>query len=373
MWGRTLQFLPRSKDREGLLPWVIGVMLFLSALAIASAMAIGSGIDRWSQGLASNLTVQVQVIVSDADERTRQTDAVLRLLRATPGVESADLLASADVMALVSPWLGDLPIDANLPIPDLIDVTLDGGTPVDSAALAERLKVAAPGAELDDHQAWLGQILDLAAAVQLLLFAVVIMVVLSTIAIVIFGCRAGLATHAEPIAIMHLMGAEDSMICRAFDMRYLGHGIKGGVVGIVFALLTLWLISRMAAELGEGLVSAFAPTTDFAFWLLLMPLFCRHAYHVDSAPDCAARAQGNDVGASGGRQKNILTVSTWPNTCWLYCLVACRLPAVSRGLAYTTQHAITRCSGWHCRADRQWRQAGLPLLNCLQTKKASAC
>ena len=271
MWGRTLQFLPRSKDREGLLPWVIGVMLFLSALAIASAAAIGSGIDQWSKGLASNFTVQV--IVSDADERERQTDAVLRLLRATPGIESASLLASSDVMALVSPWLGDLPIDADLPIPNLIDVTLDGGTPVDSAALAERLKVAASGAELDDHQAWLGQILDLAAAIQLLLFAVVIMVVLSTIAIVIFGCRAGLATHSEPIAIMHLMGAEDSMISRAFDMRYLGHGVKGGIVGIVFALLTLWLISRMAAELGEGLVSAFAPTTDFAFWLLLMPLF----------------------------------------------------------------------------------------------------
>ena len=271
MWGRTLQFLPRSKDREGLLPWVIGVMLFLSALAIASAAAIGTGIDRWSQGLASNLTVQV--VVADANERTRQTDATLRLLRATPGIEEATLLASADVMALVSPWLGELPIDADLPIPDLIDVTLDGVTPVDTVALAERLKVAAPGAELDDHQAWLGQILDLAAAVQLLLFAVVIMVVMSTIAIVIFGCRAGLATHAEPIAIMHLMGAEDSMISRAFDIRYLGHGIKGGLVGIVFALLTLWLISRMAQELGEGLVSAFAPTTDFAFWLLLMPLF----------------------------------------------------------------------------------------------------
>ncbi len=271
MWGRTLQFLPRAKDREGLLPWVIGVMLFLSALAIASAVAIGNGIDRWSQGLASNLTVQV--VVADPDERAHQTEAALRLLRATPGIADASLLASADVMALVSPWLGELPIDANLPIPNLIDVTLDGATPVNSAALAERLKVAAPGAELDDHQAWLGQILDLAAAVRLLLIAVVVMVVLSTIAIVIFGCRAGLATHAEPIAIMHLMGAEDSMISRAFDMRYLAHGIKGGIVGIIFALITLWLISRMAAELGEGLVSAFAPSNDFAFWLLLMPLF----------------------------------------------------------------------------------------------------
>lgn len=270
MWGRTLQFLPKSKDREGLLPWVIGVMLFLCALSITSAVAIGAGIDRWSRDLASNVTVQV--IVADADERVRQTDAALTLLRATPGVANATLLASADVMALVSPWLGDMPIDASLPLPNLIDVALDGSIQMDMEALSERLQATAPDARLDDHQAWLTQILDLASVLQLVLSAVVAMVILSTIAIVIFGCRAGLATHAEPIAIMHLMGAEDSVICRAFDLRYLAHGIKGGVFGIVFAAITLWTVSSMASELGEGLVSSLSPESGLSLWLLVLPL-----------------------------------------------------------------------------------------------------
>ena len=270
MWGRTLQFLPNSKDREGLLPWVIGVMLFLCALSITSAVAIGTGIDRWSRDLASNVTVQV--IVADTNERERQTEAALTLLRATPGVDSATLLASADVMALVSPWLGDMPIDASLPLPNLIDVALSSSTPIDMQALSERLQATAPDARLDDHQAWLTQILDLASVLQLVLSAVVAMVILSTIAIVIFGCRAGLATHAEPIAIMHLMGAEDSVICRAFDLRYLAHGIKGGIFGIAFAAITLWIVSSMASELGEGLVSSLAPESGFSLWLLALPL-----------------------------------------------------------------------------------------------------
>jgi len=270
MWGRTLQFLPKSKDREGLLPWVIGVMLFLCALAITSAVAIGTGIERWSGDLASNVTVQV--IVADESERNRQTDAALTLLRATPGVSSATLLASADVMALVSPWLGDMPIDASLPLPNLIDVALDGVAQIDMQALSERLQATAPDARLDDHQAWLVQILDLASVLQLVLSAVVAMVILSTVAIVIFGCRAGLATHAEPIAIMHLMGAEDSVICRAFDLRYLAHGIKGGIFGIVFAAITLWTVSSMATELGEGLVSSLAPESGLSLWLLALPL-----------------------------------------------------------------------------------------------------
>lgn len=270
MWGRTLQFLPKSKDREGLLPWVIGVMLFLCALSITSAVAIGTGIDRWSRDLASNVTVQV--IVADANERERQTDAALTLLRATPGVADATLLASADVMALVSPWLGDMPMDASLPLPNLIDVALDRSIEMDMSALSERLQATAPDARLDDHQAWLSQILDLASVLQLVLSAVVAMVILSTIAIVIFGCRAGLATHAEPIAIMHLMGAEDSVICRAFDLRYLAHGIKGGIFGIAFAAITLWTVSSMASELGEGLVSSLAPESGLSLWLLVLPL-----------------------------------------------------------------------------------------------------
>ena len=271
MWGRTLQFLPNSKDREGLLPWVIGVMLFLCALSVASAVAIGTGVEQWSRDLASNVTVQV--IVADADERSRQTDAALTLLRATPGVKQATLLASADVMALVSPWLGDMPIDASLPLPNLIDVALDGSTQINMQALDERLQATAPAARLDDHQAWLTQILELATVLQLVLTAVVAMVTLSTVAIVIFGCRAGLATHAEPIAIMHLMGAEDSVICRAFDLRYLAHGVKGGIFGIGFAVITLWTVSSMATELGEGLVSSLAPESSMSLWLLSLPLF----------------------------------------------------------------------------------------------------
>jgi len=269
MWGRTLQFLPKSKDREGLLPWVIGVMLFLCALSVTGAVAIGTGIERWSRDLASNVTVQI--VVADAEERSRQTDAALTLLRATPGIDGATLLASADVMALVSPWLGDIPIDASLPMPNLIDVALDGTTQINMQALDERLRATAPDARLDDHQAWLSQILDLASVLQLVLSAVVAMVVLSTVAIVIFGCRAGLATHAEPIAIMHLMGADDAVICRAFDLRYLAHGIKGGIFGIAFAGITLWTVSSMATELGEGLVSSLAPENGFSLWLLALP------------------------------------------------------------------------------------------------------
>jgi len=271
MWGRTLQFLPTQKQREGLLPWVIGVMLFLCTLALVCGIALGSGLRNWSAGLTTNLTVQI--VAEEADARAAQTDAALTLLRATPGIEAATVLAESDVLALLSPWLGDVPFDAGLPLPTLIDVQLTDPGAVHVEGLKARLIAAAPGAQLDDHQAWMSRVLDLASVVQMVLIGIVAMVVLSTVAIVIFGCRAGLATHRESIEIMHLMGAEDSMISRAFDERYLMHGLKGGMVGVLLAAGTLYFVVQLAREMGQGLITATLPEMTSLAWLALLPIF----------------------------------------------------------------------------------------------------
>lgn len=271
MWGRTLQFLPAQKQREGLLPWVIGVMLFLCTLALVCGVALGTGLRSWSAGLTKNLTVQI--VVEEADDRAAQTEAALTLLRATPGVTAASVLAEADVLALLSPWLGDVPFDAGLPMPTLIDVQLTEPEAVHIDGLKSRLATAAPGAQVDDHQAWMSQVLNLASVVQMVLIGIVLMVVLSTVAIVIFGCRAGLATHRDSIEIMHLMGAEDQMISRAFDERYLMHGLKGGLVGVLLATGTLYLVIQLAQKMGQGLITATLPDMTSLAWLALLPIF----------------------------------------------------------------------------------------------------
>ncbi len=270
MWGRTLQFLPRQGQREGLLSWVIAVMLFLCTLALTGGLTLGKGLERWSAGLTSNLSVQI--VVDNPIERQRQTEAALRLLKATPGIVSAEVIAESEVLAMLSPWLGDIPFDSGLPLPTLIEVKLTSPDAVNIPGLNERLRAAASGARLDDHQAWMEQILNLAAIVQLLLMGIVFMVILCTIAIVIFGCRAGLATHRESIEIMHLMGAEDKTISKAFDERYLMHGLKGGLIGVLLASLTIYMLINFAEKMGQGLIQAGLPQTGSLLWLALLPL-----------------------------------------------------------------------------------------------------
>lgn len=271
MFRDDIEFLPSSREGDGLLPWVIGVMLFLTSLAVAFGFAIGTGLQGWSEDLTSTLSVQ---IVAESDsERERQRDAALTLLRATPGVAEVSVIADAEVLALISPFLGDIPLDSGLPVPTLIDVTLSSPDAVNVAALAERLEATASGAALDDHKSWLRQILAFASVIQAVLTGIVVMVAASTIAIVIFGCRAGLATHRESIDIMHLMGAEDRLIARAFDRRFLVHGLVGGLGGVVIAVIVLVVLIGLAEDIGQGLISASLPDLSVLVWLGALPVF----------------------------------------------------------------------------------------------------
>lgn len=270
IFGEQIEFLPSRREGDGLLPWVIGVMLFLTSLAVSFGFAIGTGLRDWSEDLSS--TLSVQIVAENEADRARQRSAAVRLLEATPGVKSVTVIAEAEVLALISPFLGDIPIDSGLPVPTLLDVTLTRPDAVNFAGLAERLKAAAPGAALDDHKAWLRQILAFAAVVQSVLAGIVVMVAASTVAIVIFGCRAGLATHRDSIDIMHLMGAEDSLIARTFERRFLVHGIFGGAGGVIMAVLILAVLIGLASDIGQGLISATVPDLTVLIWLSLLPL-----------------------------------------------------------------------------------------------------
>lgn len=263
-------FLPARHEGDRLLPAVITVMVFLASIALVGSLILGSGLKTWSQSLDDTLTLQI--VEADPRERDRQVEAALTLLRATPGIRSADILANSDVLALVAPWLGDIPLDSDLPLPALISIELTRADAIQTRSLAERLRSVAEGAILDDHQSWLGEILDLTGMLQSILWAVTALVVISTIATVIFGCRAGLAAHQDTIDIVHLMGAEDRKISHAFEKRYFLHGLKGGILGALLATAVLFGLGQVAARLTSGLVTALVPQTSIMIWLPVVAL-----------------------------------------------------------------------------------------------------
>lgn len=265
--------LPLTHDPSGrFLPWLVAFMVFLACLALASVLAVERVIERWDRGLSGQVTVQVPA-PADPAERQERLERILTVLQQTPGVRGVSLLDETQVLALIEPWLGDAALVGELPLPDLIAVTLDPLGPPDMAALETRLAAAVPGTLLDDHQRWLGDLLALAASIEIGAIIVVLLIGLAAVVTVIFVARTGLEIHRQVIELLHMMGAQDRYIAREFQRHAFRLGLRGGIAGYLLAVLVLlglgWLSGQ--GELGF-LPEVRLEWADWALMALLPPL-----------------------------------------------------------------------------------------------------
>jgi cell division transport system permease protein len=260
--------LQLERDSLGrFLPWLIAFMVYLSVLAFAGMLALDDVATRWDRGISGSLTVQMVSVDSGGE---KQATAVLKVLNSTPGISSAQFLNPDKLMVLLEPWLGSDALVAELPLPRLIDVTLETGTKINIAALERRLKAVAPGAIVDDHGVWLEHLINLIQTIKALALAVLLFIVLATIGTVIFATRTGLAIHHEAIEVLHLIGAQDSYIARQFASRALMLGLRGGLLGLMLAVPTIWGIGTLARSLQAGFLPEFS--LGLPHWVVLSSL-----------------------------------------------------------------------------------------------------
>jgi len=270
-WRRTA--VPFERERsERYLPLVVGLMVFLAALALTVAFALDGAMERWRVDLKDTVTVQLPTggPATAGAAAGQRVEAALALLRATPGIERATLLPVGEVERLLEPWLGRAQL--GLPLPTVIDVVRVAGAPFDRADLAQRLQAVAPGAIVEDHGEWLMQLVKLAAAVQAIAMAVVVLVGAAAAIIVVFATRAGLAVHRNTIEVLHLIGAHDDYIAKEFQTHALWLGVRGALYGIGLAALALALLGSGLADLELLPWLTFAPDLRALLALALLPV-----------------------------------------------------------------------------------------------------
>jgi len=258
--------LPFERDQATrFLPWIVALMVFLGALSMAAATAIGSAIERWDTDLTGRITVQVPANRASPDALARLVEA----LTATPGITKAETLTSDATRALVEPWLGTVGADLDLPLPAVIDVETAAGTVFDVNLLAGRLIKIAPGIIVDDHRVWLAPLIRIARTVEWIAFAILALIGLTAVAAVIFATRSGLAVHSTIINLLHVMGAQDAYIARQFQMQAMMLGIRGGIIGGGAALIVLFVLTTMSAGIDVALLPS-APLSPIQWPLLII-------------------------------------------------------------------------------------------------------
>ena len=264
------RLIPEGRVSDSM-PWVIAIMTFLTILAAAAGLVMINASAQGGADLARQVTVQI--IEPDPTARFAQRDAVAAALSREPGIEDVVPVPDARVRELLAPWLGDDVIDADIPVPSLIDIVLN--TPADEAklnALSQRIKRLAPAARLESQASWMAPFFSLMNSLLLLTGGILVLLLLATAAAVMLAIRSSLNTHRETIEIMHMMGGTDLQAARLFQRRMGLDALLGGVVGFVLAAAVIWLLSLQFNAAGTGLLTGAAMPWFGWVILALIPL-----------------------------------------------------------------------------------------------------
>ena len=266
------QLVPQTR-LSGPMPWVIAIMVLLTAIAAAAGLALGNLASQASADLSGGITVQVVSAAPVA--RARQANDALAALRETPGVIQVRLVPAAEVDALLEPWLGMRAASGNddsiadaLPVPALIDARLAGAA--DAAALdmiRARLGKVAPDARVDAQAGWLAPVFAAMAALRWLAAALIALLALTTIAAVLLAARTALDSHRGTLEIVHMLGGTDAQIARVFQRSIAIDAAAGGALGLALAVAVILLLGERFDALGSGLAAGRG--LGWADWLVL--------------------------------------------------------------------------------------------------------
>jgi cell division transport system permease protein len=217
--------------------------------------------DRWATELARASTVRIS---APAGQMQAQTRAVIEVLRTTPGVATARVLSADEQKKLLEPWFGpDLPLDS-LPIPQLIEVIEDSDG-YDSDGLRLRLSAEAPGAVLDDHTRWRKPLVEAADRLRTLGLFSILLIGLTTGAMITLAAGAALAANAQVIKVLRLVGAQDNYIAKAFVRRFTLRALGGAAIGAFGGMVAVAFLPSASAEGG------FLTGLGFQGWHWLWP------------------------------------------------------------------------------------------------------
>lgn len=250
---RAAQLVPQARF-TGPMPWVIAIMVALTAIAAAGGLALANLANAARAELSGGLTVQI--VEAEQVERDRQAELVVSLLSNLEGVANVRRVSDEELGALVEPWLGDAGAAVGaVPVPALVDVRLAG--PVTERRLDGLRKVLAgpaPAARVDAQAGWLAPVFSAITSLQWLAAGLVVLLAATSAAAVWLAARSALGSNRGTIEIVHLLGGTDSQIAHIFQRSIGLDAVLGGTVGLSLGLAAIVLLGRQFAALGSGMI-----------------------------------------------------------------------------------------------------------------------
>jgi len=266
--------LPLGGDGSArFLPWIMGCMVYLAALALAATMGADRLADRWRSDLSGTFSIQIPPNASSTpSERERLLGDIVDSVTKMPEVAHVHVVDDAEKQKLLEPWLGPGGLPEDVRLPDLVVVQLRQDEPSGIEAVKTRVAALTPDATFEDHARWQGDMLAFTHSIELLASIIIGLIAAAAVTTVIFVTKTGLSIHRRVIEIVHLVGARDSYIARQFLMHSMRLGLIGGIGGAGLAGLTLIGLDRLLGNAQTSLLPTLALDLDQWLTLAVVPI-----------------------------------------------------------------------------------------------------
>lgn len=260
--------LPLGGDSASqFIPWLVAIMVYLGILSISGVAVFDAILSGWSRAVTGTVTIQIPSLgpTAESNEEEARTARAVRALDDLTNVSDVRVLTNSEIDALIAPWLGDDITSSDLPLPDLIDITLSDDSVAAVDALRNAVTAVVPDAIVDDHRRWFEHLIELTEGFRFLATGATGVVIAALALTVVYATRASLAEFGEVISVLHFIGARDVYVASQFAKRTLSSSMRGSAGGLVAGILSILSIGWLAQNVESG----FLPEVQLGllFWI----------------------------------------------------------------------------------------------------------
>ncbi len=235
------------------LPWISFLMVFIAVLALTGGFKIQNVLTNWQNGVSGSMTVQIPAYDSTGKSRgdvlNGEIEQVLTILRASDGVLGAEVVSDEQMKELMEPWMGGELDIGLLPVPKLIDVSVDARNLPNLTQIKSDLAKQVPAAVLDAHRIWLESFLQISQVVIQVITFVFGLLLLTAAFTVMYSTNASLAVHQPVIGLIHMIGAGDFYIAIQYAYRNLKLILIGGILGVATGVGLIFVVGHLTRYL----------------------------------------------------------------------------------------------------------------------------
>lgn len=267
--------IPFSSDSSKFfIPWLNMFMVFIATLMLAIGIVTYTSIQSWSKTISGSLTVQIPTYTQAGEPRNedveKDIERALTLLRSSDGITGASILSDTQMNELMTPWLGKSDSLTELPLPKIIDVSVDTQKLPDFSQLKKELNLQVPSASIDSHRIALAELLSFFDNTIHLMALVLILILITTTFSTVYITKSSLSVHQKVIELIHMMGASDFYITIQYATRCLKLTLIGSIAGFILALPLMALFGYFLSQMR----GSFILSTSFTLtqWLLLISI-----------------------------------------------------------------------------------------------------